>query len=63
MKKIIFLSLLSSLLLSFSLSAQVPEGAKGKIVLQALFDGIGLKEEVPPPAPDINPSPTPEMKD
>lgn len=40
-----------------------PPGNKGKIVLQALFDGIGIKEEVAPvlpPTPDM--TPTPEVK-
>lgn len=38
--------------------------SKGKIVLQALFDGIGIKEQISPispPSPDLSPSPTPEI--
>lgn len=57
MKKIIFP--LSLLFITLSISAQE---TKGRIVLQALFDGIGIKEEVTPPTPDLTPPPTPEIK-
>lgn len=59
MKNIIIIS--SLIIFNTSFAQQAP---KGKIVLQALFDGIGIKEEVTPvtpPQPNIIPSPTPEI--
>ena len=57
MKNIILTLSLCSMTLS-----SIAQETKGRVVLQALFDGIGIKEEVTPPAPDLTPPPTPEIK-